>query len=379
MFCNKCGASIPEDSQFCHKCGKAQDIANTVQSETLLKRAQILLQEGELGRADDLCERVLDMEPENAQAYVIKLMIRAQVKEEEDLARAEQSYAQWNSYQSACRFADDALRDKLEGYLRQTEEAIRLKEREEQERQEEQRRLREEQRKNRVYTEARRLSGEHAQIVDLTKAIQLFKTILQYRDAENQLQQCNQRLDELKKEQEQQRLEQLKKQKKKKKCIAAVALVLVVALIAGIILIVNGVQTSCSERADRIEQMLRGAYFVGHDTSYNTGSSNDQFKPVTSISEETITIYFEKTGEVKITTASKVSKGNYVVKDGQTIRDVISSDTHTRIAPDYYVYVSLGGDVTVTVDGNKYVLNVDANDRPVSMERNGVTYKRSGS
>lgn len=367
MFCNKCGASIPEDSQFCHKCGKAQDIANTVQSETLLKRAQILLQEGELGRADDLCERVLDMEPENAQAYLIKLMIRAQVKKEEDLACAKQSYAQWNSYHNACRFADDALRDKLEGYLRQTEEAIRLKAQEEQERQEEQRRLREEQRKNRVYTEARRLSGEHAQIVDLTKAIQLFKTILQYRDAENQLQQCNQRLDELKKEQEQQRLEQLKKQKKKKKCIAAVALVLVVAVIAGAILIVNGVQNSCSERADFIKQQLRGAAFKGVDNN-STGST---------IIYEYVTYYFRPDGGVQIDIMECRSRGSlYIDQDGPHW-DAVENDR--KIASDYYVYVTYGGDVTVTIDGVEYELYLDANDRPVSMKRNGNTYKRPGS
>ena len=38
----------------------------------LLRRAFLYLEDGEWGKADDYCEQVLDQEPENAMAYVIK-------------------------------------------------------------------------------------------------------------------------------------------------------------------------------------------------------------------------------------------------------------------------------------------------------------------
>ena len=48
---------------------------NMFNINSLLKRVQILIEDGEYTKADELCETVLNNEPENAYAYIYKLLI----------------------------------------------------------------------------------------------------------------------------------------------------------------------------------------------------------------------------------------------------------------------------------------------------------------
>ena len=83
----------------------------------LLKRAFMFLEDGEWSRADDFCEQVLNQDPENAQAYVGKLMSELRVHRQADLADCEQPFDRSNNYQKAVRFGDDALSSALRGYI----------------------------------------------------------------------------------------------------------------------------------------------------------------------------------------------------------------------------------------------------------------------
>lgn len=83
----------------------------------LLKRAFIFLEDGEWQSANEYCEKVLDQEPENSQAYLGKLMAELHVKRQEDLAGCELPFNNNTNYQKALRFGDDQLAGMLSGYI----------------------------------------------------------------------------------------------------------------------------------------------------------------------------------------------------------------------------------------------------------------------
>ncbi len=84
---------------------------------SLLKRAFIFLEDGNWAEADSYCEKVLDQEPENAQAYLGKLMAELQVRRQEDLPNCEQPFNNSNNYQKAVRFGGEKLVGVLSGYI----------------------------------------------------------------------------------------------------------------------------------------------------------------------------------------------------------------------------------------------------------------------
>jgi len=88
----------------------------------LLKRAFLFLEDGDWNNADEYCEKVLDINPENAQAYIGKLMIELKVKKQSALAECEKVFDSFSNYQKAIRFADDELAEELKGYISQINE-----------------------------------------------------------------------------------------------------------------------------------------------------------------------------------------------------------------------------------------------------------------
>lgn len=91
--------------------------SNNTDIAPLLKRAFIFLEDGNWKDADEYCERVLDIDPENAQAYLGKLMAELKVHKQDDLAKLETSFDENDNYIKAARYADEKLRDKLNSYL----------------------------------------------------------------------------------------------------------------------------------------------------------------------------------------------------------------------------------------------------------------------
>ena len=83
----------------------------------LLKRAFMFLEDGDWQSANEYCEKVLDMDPENAQAYLGKLMAELQVRRQEELADRAQPFDGYGNYQKALRFADEQFAATLKGYI----------------------------------------------------------------------------------------------------------------------------------------------------------------------------------------------------------------------------------------------------------------------
>ncbi|SCW43579.1 Tetratricopeptide repeat-containing protein [Ruminococcaceae bacterium YRB3002] len=83
----------------------------------LLKRASIFLEDGNWSEADKYYERVLDQDPENADAYLGKLLTELHVLRKEELVNCEKPFDANNSYQKAIRFGGAALSAELRGYI----------------------------------------------------------------------------------------------------------------------------------------------------------------------------------------------------------------------------------------------------------------------
>lgn len=85
--------------------------------EPLLKRAFMFLEDGNWQEADTYCEKVLDQDPENAQAYLGKLMAELQVRKQAQLSDCEQSFEDNGNYLKILRFGDKKLQNVLDGYI----------------------------------------------------------------------------------------------------------------------------------------------------------------------------------------------------------------------------------------------------------------------
>ncbi len=83
----------------------------------LLKRAFMFLEDGDWNSANEYCEKVLDIDPENASAYLGKLLSELRVRKQEELKDQAEPFDHSNNYQKAVRFADEKLKTALTGYI----------------------------------------------------------------------------------------------------------------------------------------------------------------------------------------------------------------------------------------------------------------------
>lgn len=153
----------------------------------LLRRVSLFLEDKNWQEADEYCEKVLDLDPENAMAYVGKLMAELQVSKEENLANCEKPFDNSNNYQKAVRFADDELKTKLVGYINAIND-----------RDEERKRMEEERRLNALYNEALEMitKAKNRDIDYLNKAVRILMHISSYKDSEQILQNCLEEIDD---------------------------------------------------------------------------------------------------------------------------------------------------------------------------------------
>ncbi len=97
---------------------------NSTNTDALLRRAFMFLEDKNWHDADEYCERVLDLDPENAEAYLGKLMSDLRVGKREKLADLGQPFEDNSNYQKALRFSDDNLSSELKGYISNIRERI---------------------------------------------------------------------------------------------------------------------------------------------------------------------------------------------------------------------------------------------------------------
>ena len=106
---------INKDEPAVKETAAADQAANSAVA-ALLKRISLFLEDGNWQEADEYCERVLDSDPENAQAYLYKLMAKLKVRKTEDLRNQAQLFDSEDMYRKTVRFADEELKNTLEEY-----------------------------------------------------------------------------------------------------------------------------------------------------------------------------------------------------------------------------------------------------------------------
>ena len=79
----------------------------------LLERVFMFLEDNDWQSADEYCEKVLDLEPKCAEAYMGKLMAELHVNREGNLKDCDKPFDNNSNYQKAIRFGDEKLKAKL--------------------------------------------------------------------------------------------------------------------------------------------------------------------------------------------------------------------------------------------------------------------------
>lgn len=143
--------------------GESPQIANP-----LLKRAFMFLEDGNWESADEYCEKVLDQNPEDAYAYLGKLMAELKVGRKETLADCEQPFSDSSNYQKVLRFGSKALIQEVEEYH-----------------------------KSAIYNQAVQSMACAETADDYKCAIAQFESIPDFKDVQEQIAECNAGIEQL--------------------------------------------------------------------------------------------------------------------------------------------------------------------------------------
>ena len=83
----------------------------------LLERTFLFLEDGKWQDANIYCEKVLDIDPKNAEAYLGKLMADLQVRSRKQLADCADPFDDRENYGKVLRFGDEKLETEMRGYI----------------------------------------------------------------------------------------------------------------------------------------------------------------------------------------------------------------------------------------------------------------------
>lgn len=104
------GADGPKSAPNVHAYSDGADKAN------LLKRAELFLLDGDTQNADAYCEKVLDIDPECAEAYLYKAMAEVGARAERDMGKQSGAWENNTNYRKAVMFGSEDLRSRLKAY-----------------------------------------------------------------------------------------------------------------------------------------------------------------------------------------------------------------------------------------------------------------------
>lgn len=121
MFCSVCGKRFPDEMDALvaenskqeykdkHDFNEKYKQTNMIHPEIipLLQRITLFLEDGEFDRADEYCERVLDIEPTNAEAYINKLLVEFRCTTQEQLKYCTTTITNSKNYAKVVRFGDE--------------------------------------------------------------------------------------------------------------------------------------------------------------------------------------------------------------------------------------------------------------------------------
>lgn len=94
-----------------------EQVSVTVNISALLKRMFLFLEDGEFEEADAYCEKILDNDPENDEAYLGKLMAAYRCRTRKELEQLPEPFDDNKDYQKILRFGSEALKTEVKGYV----------------------------------------------------------------------------------------------------------------------------------------------------------------------------------------------------------------------------------------------------------------------
>jgi len=168
-------------------------------ASALVKRGFLALEDEEWAKADEFFEQALNQNAEDAQAYLGKLMAKLRVKSQDRLADCAEPFDTQNDYKKLLKFADANLKNTLLGYLNTINERNKNAEIE------------------KVYQSAKAISDDNINsLFDQENAISLFESVIDWKDAKEQIEICRQRIETIQIAEEKHRIEQEKQQEQNK-------------------------------------------------------------------------------------------------------------------------------------------------------------------
>lgn len=141
----------------------------TTNTENLLKRGNLALEDQKWEEADKFFDRVLDENAEEARAYLGKLMAELKVSTESGLADVCQSFSENPSFKKICRFANDDLKERITNYSVQAN-----------------------------YKYACLLMEKAKKIEEYNNVIELFNKNSDFKDSANKIEECTRYIEEIK-------------------------------------------------------------------------------------------------------------------------------------------------------------------------------------
>lgn len=350
---------------------------NNPKVNALMKRGYLYLEDHEWKNAKGYFDDSLDIDPENANAYIGMLLAEMHIERECELYKSEQSFIDNYYYKKALRFADEDYQKKLhECYL------------------------------DNIYYQAEKLFENAATEEDYKNASECFSIIPNYKDSEERVKICLEfaektRIESLyasavslmnstlvsEIEEAKKKLEIIKDYKdsaellikcddivisvkktnereRKKKIIIINAFA---AIVLSIIFIVLGGITSVNiKRADIIYQNFLGESFVGEfkdDHGFAQAALNDSLNNYRTywLETEKRTVAFRNDGSVYYTAKTDMTALAYPSSiskpDGY-------HNEYDGTFSSFDVRVELNGDVYVEIGASSYLVTVDENNVP---------------
>ena len=151
---------------------KTVAVGGNVNVEPLLERAFMFLEDGDWGEANEYCEKVLDQDPKNARAYLGKLMAECRACRMEDLQNCRQPFDGSGNYNKILRFAEPKLIETLKGYIAHINERN------------------ENARLTGIYNRAVSAMNEANSENEYKAAAEIFKTVPGFKDADSLVEKC---------------------------------------------------------------------------------------------------------------------------------------------------------------------------------------------
>ncbi len=177
--CPECQREISNQSQYCIHCGypmlkelRDSQLFNALvkndekRVKNLMTRAKLELEDKEYTKAEELTEKVLELDPKLPEVYILKLFVLLQVADEKEMtASADRPLTEYKEYIRALRFAQGESRERIMEYNRKVLERF------------------ENDKNEKIYKKAKAAMDRAAMEEDYEGAAAKFESISQYKDA----------------------------------------------------------------------------------------------------------------------------------------------------------------------------------------------------